>query len=158
MELPQQKDARPLLTIAIPTYNRANCLRLLLSELAKQISDDRVELIVSDNASPDETPKIIEDYTRQGMKFQYTRNIINVGPDANILQCYEMAQGEYVWIVGDDDVIVPGGLDWVLSVLEKRKYDLIYVSSYGFRDKYFPPTNRALKRKLEVFPSAAAFA
>jgi abequosyltransferase len=50
-------SAKPLLTIAIPTYNRAGYLKELLSILADQLKDEpRVELIISDNASPDETP------------------------------------------------------------------------------------------------------
>jgi glycosyltransferase involved in cell wall biosynthesis len=44
----------PLLTIAVPTYNRAQYLDQLISKVLEQISDDaRVELIISDNASPD---------------------------------------------------------------------------------------------------------
>jgi glycosyltransferase involved in cell wall biosynthesis len=44
---------RPLLTIAIPTYNRSACLTQLLEALRPQlVGESRVELIVSDNASP----------------------------------------------------------------------------------------------------------
>jgi len=158
MILQQPKDGGPLLTIAIPTYNRADCLKLLLSELAKQIPGDSVELIISDNASPDNTPEVVEHFASQGMIFRYTRNNVNVGGDANFLQCYEMAQGEYFWIVGDDDVIVPGGLKRILSILEKRKYDLINVSSYAYHDEYCPRPEPKSWKKLTEFPSATAFA
>ena len=85
---------RPVLTIAIPTYNRATCLRELLSGLSDQLhNESRVELIISDNASPDETPAVVEDFVARGLKVRYIRNAENIGPDANFLQCFEQARG-----------------------------------------------------------------
>jgi glycosyltransferase involved in cell wall biosynthesis len=149
-ELQQLKRVKPLLTIAIPTYNRAECLKLLLSELIKQITDDRVELIISDNASTDGTSEVVEQFVRQGTNIRYKANAVNIGSDANFLQCYSMARGEYVWIFGDDDVIVPDGLEKVLSVVEKREFDLIYVSSYGFRGQYVPAVQMLGGRLIEI--------
>ena len=148
---------RPLLTIAIPTFNRKDCLKLLLSILIEQITDNRTELIISDNASTDGTSEIVDQFARHGARIRYTKNAANIGPDGNILQCYNMAQGEYVWIVGDDDVIVPGGLRQVLSVLEKREIDLIYVSSYGFKGKYVPVAALSSEPTLVGFVDAVDF-
>ena len=56
-KLQPDRVTKPLLTIAIPTHNRASCLKDLLILLADQVkSEPRIELIISDNASPDETP------------------------------------------------------------------------------------------------------
>ena len=74
----ETQQHRPLLTIAIPTYNRAWCLRDLLSSLASQLKDEsRVELIVSDNASPDETPSLVQDFVARGLRVRYLRNAEN---------------------------------------------------------------------------------
>jgi len=85
---------KPLLTIAIPTYNRAWCLRELLPVLLEQLENEpRVELIISDNASPDETPAVVQDFVARGLRVRYTRVVRNIGSDANFLQCFEQAWG-----------------------------------------------------------------
>jgi glycosyltransferase involved in cell wall biosynthesis len=124
---------RPVLTIAVPTYNRARCLRELLSGLADQLhNESRVELIISDNASPDETPGVVGDFVAHGLEVRYIRNAENIGPDANFLQCFEQARGKYVWLFSDDDVIIPGGVSKIVSYCEAADYDLISLSNYPF--------------------------
>jgi glycosyltransferase involved in cell wall biosynthesis len=128
---------RPLLTIAIPTYNRAGCLKELLSVLADQLKDElRVELIISDNASPDDTSSVVQDFLARGLRARYIRNAQNVGADANFLQCFEQALGKYVWLFSDDDLILPGGLARILAYCAAAEYDLIWVSSYPFGEFY----------------------
>jgi abequosyltransferase len=130
---------RPLLTLAIPTYNRAGCLKELLSLLAAQVKDEpRVELIISDNASPDTTPALAQEFVDQGLPIRFIRNRQNVGADANFLQCFEQAQGKYVWLFSDDDLIVPGGLAKVLHYCEHSNYDLISVAGSSFSQTYIP--------------------
>lgn len=138
-------NSQPLLTIAIPTYNRACFLRELLSVLIDQLlNESRVELIVSDNASPDETPALVEEYQQRGLRIRSIRNKTNIGADANFVQCFEQAQGKYVWIFGDDDTIVPGGIAAILSCLEIKDYDLVYVCSF--------PLNKSIRSETLRLP------
>lgn len=150
---------RPLLTIAIPTSNRSSFLSQLLSVLGPQLADEtRVELLISDNASPDDTPSVVEFFRKKGLAVTYSRNDVNIGPDANFIRCYGMAQGEYVWIFGDDDVIVPGGLREVLRYLEQRTYDLIHIRSAGFSGPYIVPVNPTFTRKIIACSGPQEFA
>jgi len=136
-ELRQETGIKPLLTIAIPTYNRARYLNELLSVLFDQlITEPRVELLISDNASPDETPSLVEEYQERGLNIRLIRNEVNIGADANFLQCFEMARGKYFWLFGDDDIIVPGGIRQMLSLLEGDDYALVYANPYAFRTDY----------------------
>jgi len=129
----------PLLTIAIPTYNRMKFLERLLASLAEQGPfDSEIELIVSDNASPDETSEVVDRFKSSGLTIRYLRNESNIGPDANILQCYEVANGKYVWIFGDDDFIRPGGIATVLSHLRDDEYDLVHVATVPFTGSPLP--------------------
>ena len=133
----QFENARPLLTIAIPTYKRAPFLKELLTALLGQLErEPRVELIISDNASPDETPHVVASFVNLGLRVRYLRNDINIGPDANFKQCFEEARGKYVWIVGDDDIVVPGGLAKILTFLTTGDYALSYLTPYWFRHDY----------------------
>lgn len=130
----------PLLTIAIPTFNRARHLATFLSVLVPQLSDEhRVELLISDNASPDDTRDVVYGYIAQGIPIRYICGESNLGADLNILQCYEQATGKYVWICGDDDVIEPSGLAKVLSYLDSADdYDIVCLRARGFNGEYQP--------------------
>lgn len=150
---------QPLLTIAIPTYNRASyldlCLRRIGEEIASLSAGQRclVKVYVSDNASPDDTPKVVARYQgRHPGVFEAVRNSKNIGADFNIAQCYESAVTPYVWIIGDDDVLLPGGLGMVIDSLNKDEIDILYVNNYWFQDNYTEKPRRQEKHgtlKLE---------
>jgi abequosyltransferase len=130
-------DARPLLTIAVPTYNRSECLAELLTYLAPQVTRaPGVELLISDNASTDDTTSVVDRFRKEGVALTYIRNDTNLGMDGNFLQCFERAAGKYVWLIGDDDVLLPGGLEVVLALLREADYDLVYVTSYFFEGDF----------------------
>ena len=132
-----KRSERPLLSFTIPTYNRASDLRTLLDMLLDQLQhESRVEVIVSDNASTDDTAAVVREVADRGLELRYLRNEANLGPDANILQCYEQATGKYIWLFGDDDVIAPGTIRRVLAAVEAQEYDLIAINSYSFEGPY----------------------
>jgi abequosyltransferase len=154
---PTATPVRPLLTIAIPTFNRCQLLKQLLDSLLVQIPDDgTVELFVSDNACTDETPAVVEEYRKKYPRLQHIRNQTNVGPDGNFLQCYERAAGKYVWIFSDDDLLCPGALRGILGHLAREEYDLVYLCSSGFVDSPRCRPVAAVPRAL-VFTAASRF-
>lgn len=111
---------RPLLTIAIPTYNRARELDRQLEWAVNAIDGrwDDIELIVSDNASPDETPHVCQNWRqRSGNRIGVFRQPSNLGLVRNALFCIEQARGAYTWLVSDDDRIAPHTLNHVLERL-----------------------------------------
>lgn len=128
---------RPILTIAIPTYNRSRYLRELFSTLIPQLKGQSdVELLISDNCSTDDTPDLVGNLLASGCDVRYLRNDVNIGSDANFMQCFQRAQGRYVWVMGDDDVVLPGAIDKILYLLRDRDYRLIYLCPYSFRENY----------------------
>jgi abequosyltransferase len=144
-----ETTARPLLTIAIPTYNRSEFLRQLLGSLLEQVrNQNRVELLISDNASTDGTEELVGEMQHDGTRLIYLRNSQNIGPDANFLQCFESASGKYVWIIGDDDLVLPGAVDHVVEHLSRDEYDLAYVSHIGFTED--PPASSKLNSRDDV--------
>jgi len=127
------QSERFLLTFAIPTYNRSGHLAQLLSVLLPQLEGEtRVELIVCDNASPDDTSDVVREFQGRGLRAIYIRNETNIGPDANFLQCFQRARGKYVWLFGDDDALVPGALRRIIEMLEDEDFDLVYLTPYGY--------------------------
>ena len=132
-------DARPLLSLTIPTYNRSVYLAELLECLLPQLAGEpRIELIISDNASSDDTPQMLQSFAARGLVMQYLRNPENLGPDANFLICLDKARGKYVWVMGDDDLLTPNAIRQLLSLLTYEEYDLVHLSSVGFSGDFRP--------------------
>ena len=143
-------EPRPLLTIAVPTYSRAANLRILLEALLPQVNAlPQVELLISDNCSPDETPAVVQEFQQAGLRCRYHRHQENIGPDANFLSCYEKAAGKYVWIFGDDDVLFPGSLDRLVHLIAAKEYDVVFLAPSGFlhdsRERGQPNTRAAAR-------------
>lgn len=156
---------QPLLSIAIPTYNRAKYLDLCLQRISEEIDSlnevqrKLIEVYVSDNGSTDDTPIVVSRYQEMlGKKFGVVRTRDNMGMDFNFARCYELAKTPYVWLVGDDDIILPGKLKKVLDVLIGNEIDLLYVNNYWFQNDYNEkPRNKESHGTLE-FSSPLAFA
>lgn len=156
---------QPLLTIAIPTYNRARyldlCLKRINEEIASLSEDQRrlVKVYVSDNASPEETPNVIAKYQGNfAVSFEAVRNRDNIGPDLNFTQCYESAKTPYVWIVGDDDVLLPGGLGMVLDAIYNKDIDVMYVNNYWFKESYMEKPTRQENHGTSIIEDPLEFA
>jgi glycosyltransferase involved in cell wall biosynthesis len=133
------KKTTPVLTIAIPTFNRSTFLQLNLQQLNNEIKlcpHDAIELLVSDNASVDETECIVECAQKLGMSIKYIKNDKNIGSDANIAQCFNMARGRYVLILGDDDLLVDGVLPSLLNQLKNKQYGVVFLKSYGYNNDF----------------------
>lgn len=126
--------AEKLLTIAIPTFNRAAFLQLCLDELAPQVVElaADVEILISDNASTDGTAKLVADHAKQNPAIRYVRNPDNIGSDRNIAQCFNLAQGRYVLIFGDDDIVLRGSLEIIVEHLRRNTYGVVFARAYGY--------------------------
>jgi glycosyltransferase involved in cell wall biosynthesis len=118
-----------LLSICIPTYNRSRFLEISLESIMNQIKDnDSIEIIVSDNGSPDNTLEVISKYLDHS-KFKFIKHTTNLGPIKNGIEIIKnYARGEYCWYIGDDDYVVQGAVSKILDVLKNnREVDFFYV-------------------------------
>ena len=142
----RDSNGPPLLTIAVPTFNRADQLEALLTTLEPQLAAaPEVELFVSDNASEDRTSEVVahavERFRISGAKLRTHRHPVNLGSDANFAFCFRQAVGTFFWMCGDDDLIVPNAVAEVLTLLrtptgQAAELDLVYATSYGYREDF----------------------
>jgi abequosyltransferase len=157
--MPDLVATQPLLTIALPTYNRALDLLRLLTALAPQLAGHpEVEVFIYDNASTDSTAEMVAQFLTPDTPIRYYRQQENLGLDKNFVTCHQLARGKYFWICGDDDVLLPGGLDLILSHLSNAadELDILYLSSYPFTSDYLAErTCDRLNRLHHTFTSAA---
>ena len=128
---------RPELSVCIPTYNRLEYLRELLPGLLKQIDvvpEGAVELVVSDNVSTDGTADYLRTIERG--YYRFWTNETNIGGDRNFLKCIQEAKGDYVWLVGDDDLVAPDAVTRVLKCIEERRPGLLIADTLSGSGEY----------------------
>lgn len=134
----------PLLSICIPTYNRSKYLKSNLLSIFQQFNDNgNVEIIISDNNSIDETEMICKDYFIY-QNFKYHKQETNIGGIPNIFKAVEYATGDYCWIIGDDDFLLPGSLNNIIEIIKDNsiiEYFYVKVTTMGLNefDKYPEP-------------------
>ena len=120
----------PRLSICITTYNRASWLAVSLEILFCRVRPcgDAIEIIVCDNASTDSTPDVVKPYLGE-KNFRYYRNQVNVGMLGNLKVTANHSKGQYVWILGDDDLIRQGAVEQVLRAIDQHPaVGLIYLN------------------------------
>ena len=126
------KKKQPLLSICIPTYNRASILNENLQIISEQLNEtitNEVEIIVSDNCSPDNTREVAANMQKSGLPIVYNRNAENIGADGNFLKCMIIASGKYVYLLGDDDFFAPNAISLLLDILRDHDYGLVYIDT-----------------------------
>jgi|GEM_PF-5537541 len=130
---PAKQSDPMLLTMSIPTYNRASFLGLALESILSQIDDAKagqMEIWISDNASTDDTAQVVEGLARKygRVRIEYRRNPCNLGAERNVMAAAGLGSGEYAWIFGDDDLMVPGALEALWPHLEKGEADFFLLN------------------------------
>jgi glycosyltransferase involved in cell wall biosynthesis len=122
----------PLISICIPTRNRAETLRLTLENVLSEARPlgARVEVLVADNASTDHTPQVLEAFAPW---IRYLVRPANLGYFGNLVGlATEMARGRLIWPLGDDDLILRGGLERALRALAEHPEAELFYLNYGW--------------------------
>lgn len=115
----------PRLSIVAPTYNRAHMIPRFLESVRTVTSD--CEILVLDNASTDDTARVVAAYAERDSRIRYIRNPENIGVIPNYNLSMELAQGEYLCCMGDDDAFLPGNFERKLALLDANPHiGLVY--------------------------------
>lgn len=105
-------------SICIPTFNRGPFLAELLESILDQ-GHPEVEVVISDNASTDDTSSVVDAYRGRFRQFVWHRWPVNMGADANFAKVISLASGEHCWFMGSDDALLPGSIDAIFADFEK---------------------------------------
>lgn len=123
------------LSICIPTYNRAHLLekacRRLIDEIARRELSERVQICISDNGSSDNTVEVVERLQKQGVDICFHRQTENKGFSRNLQSVIQMAEGEYVLLAGDDDLLCEGALGIIIAAANMQEDIVIFNSLSG---------------------------
>lgn len=159
----------PVLTVAVPAYNRPDDLRPLLKTILDQDFSDFDVLVVED-CSPrqKEIRQVVDEAAqrRRDVRVRFFANELNLGFDGNLRRILELSEGEFTLFMGDDDLLRPGALSRVGSIIAKttnlgvliRSYESVDYNTgqriemfrYFPEDRFFrsgPPTMRTFFRR-----------
>jgi glycosyltransferase involved in cell wall biosynthesis len=116
----------PFVTIAIPTFNRASWLRdCVLAALSQTYQ--HFEVLVSDNASTDETVEVLRQFRDPSLRVGRQKSNIGLLPNWNA--CLAEARGEYIVFVSDDDRIAPWMLERCMALVKREPQIPIILTS-----------------------------
>ncbi len=146
--------SQPLLSICIPTFNRAALLDICLASVLPQVIEHsgEVECVISDNDSSDETAAVIERY-QQRFNFRVFRNSENIGIIGNITKvAVEHARGDFVWLIGDDDVLTHQAVSRLLDLLRSGAAIDLVALNVAFASSSERPTANAAAGGVRSVP------
>lgn len=101
---------KPILSICMPTYNRAEHILESLTSIVSNITYENiglVEIVVRDNCSTDSTENVLNEFIINNplVNIRYVKSEQNFGYDKNIIELYKEAKGRYIWFIGDRYVL-----------------------------------------------------
>jgi len=118
----KERHNMPLLTIAIPTFNKASyleeCLKSLKDALPENEND--IEILIINNNSSDKTESIINTVSDE-ITLRYIKNQTNIGSNKNFKKCVTEAKGRFVWIFKDDNIFFKYSIKSILHTLKHNK-------------------------------------
>ena len=128
-----------ILSICIPTFNRNNQLENCLNSILiskNNVKDFQFEVCISDNFSEKNPIDIIEKF-KDKIDIKFNRNEKNLGYASNALKAVSMASGEYSWIIGNDDLLMPDTLIFLKKTLPLNlDKDYFFVNSCHLYTSY----------------------
>ena len=103
---------RPLISICVPTLNRADVITKMLDSilLNPAYSPDKIEIVISDNASTDNTEEVIHHYQEKYQGIVYHRNSSNIGMMGNFQKVLELGNGEFLKYNNDYSIFTSHGM------------------------------------------------
>lgn len=147
-------DAPPLVSICIPTYNRARMAGKAIDSALAQTYQN-IEVVVVDNASSDDIESLIAAYHDPRLKFY--KNGKNLGLFGNFNRCIELAQGTYVHILHSDDFIDRNFTKTCVSFLEEHPDVAMTFTSTVIVDEMGNTLQLDQSRKSMIYPAPEGF-
>ncbi|MEM7208447.1 MAG: glycosyltransferase family A protein [Pseudomonadota bacterium] len=143
----QSNSQQPLVSIGVPVYNADEFLSESLDSLLAQTYDN-IEIVISDNASTDQTAEICRLYAEKDKRIRYVRESQNKGSNWNFSRVFHLSNGKYFKWAACDDLCDP---EFVARCVEVLENDLsvvcchsrtMTINEYGNEIKGFPdPTD-----------------
>lgn len=143
---------KPVLSIGITSYNRIKELERCIKSIKTKYNDD-IEVIVSEDCSPqsEEIGKTVGRLANEcNFALKFMPNEHNLGYDGNLGAIIRKSNGEFVFLISDDDAMYEGFFDILIPFLKKegnKKYGVFYAA---IADNYNGRKNRNHRVDMEI--------
>ena len=143
---------KPLISIVIPSNNRTELLdEAILSIITESSWNSNCELCISDNSSGNGTENLIRTKYSGSSQIVYRRSLDAPSLDENVNMAISMARGKYVWIFGDDDLIMENFLAELITYLKNNSPDIVILNSCSFQEQGQVEASRLALDSLKVY-------
>lgn len=145
---------KPYLSILIPTYKRSNTLYKAIDSAINQKGDISFEVVVVSNDPEDSLTEIVDRYKSHDNLYIY-QNKTNIGMVRNSNRCVELAKGEYIAFLHDDDYLLDNYLQTVSKYIKDNSIKCLITGRYMEFEKEVMKSEIIKKwiRTLYFFPS-----
>ena len=126
-------ENQPLISVIMPCYNMASYISDSIKSVVAQ-TYPHWELLIVDDASTDETVKIIESYSQTDSRIRFAIKKQNSGIADTRNQCIQMAQGQFLAFLDADDIWHPEKLEKQLGFMMEKNVGFTY-STYDWIDE-----------------------
>jgi glycosyltransferase involved in cell wall biosynthesis len=123
----EKVGTQPLVSVLIPTYNRPQYFEKALKSVLIQ-SYRNIEIIICDDSTNDETEKLVRAYRKVAKNIKYVRNTPRLGGVKNFRKCMDLARGQFINYLMDDDLFHPQKIEIMTKVMVDDK-DIALVTS-----------------------------
>lgn len=127
-----------MLSICITSYNRVKELERCLKSIDSKLADE-IEVVVSEDCSPmrEQIKEVVREYAEHSpYHVVFNSNEHNLGYDRNLKRLSELATGQYIMYLSDDDCLFPGKLDGFIQCLKDHSPAMAYAPFwYGYQEK-----------------------
>lgn len=131
----------PKVCVGLPVYNGAPHIAQSVASLLEQ-DYPHFELIISDNASTDNTLEICQAYAERDSRVRIFRNEANIGSARNFNRVFELASGKYFMWAAHDDRWAPTYITRCVDLMERNDECVLCGSNIEFIDENGNPTER----------------
>lgn len=125
----------PLLTVAIPEYERPETLEKIILQLKDQ-DDGSFLVLISDDSHSHNSEEMIRKHQKTMPNLAYHRNEVNLGFSENVCKLYELATTRYIWFLCNDETVLPGAIKNIIQAMQKYEpvvgvFNCTWINPYG---------------------------
>ena len=117
-----------LLSISIPSFERAEILSSNLSYMLEEIVEHSIGIYISDDSDGEGVKIMSDEFSLKYENIFYSRNQPRLGHDKNFINSLNLPSSDYVWLLGDSMRINHGAIGDILEVIQNSKPGIISVN------------------------------
>jgi len=117
--------------------------------MVSQVKQFSIPIYISDNASTDNTKRMVESFQKTYPYLYFKSNPKNIGVDQNMVNAARMASTKYVWTFGSRRILLPGMLNKIYTILNESNLDLLVLNDLN--STYIVPESKKYSSAKEVF-------